>query len=121
MLAARIVLNQNHYAEISGTNKRTFEVAAIGAFQLTDTPAIRDVFDPDTEVAYFETQSEMLARIDEFLADPGRRASMAAKAQVRAHAEHTYEHRWVAHLEALGMRPPAGFQVQPESLAVRAV
>jgi spore maturation protein CgeB len=28
MLATRIVLNQNHYAEIAGTNKRTFEVAA---------------------------------------------------------------------------------------------
>lgn len=121
MLAARIVLNQNHYAEISGTNKRTFEVAAIGAFQLTDTPAIRDVFDPDTEVATFETQSEMLARIDEFLADPDRRLRMAAKAQVRAHAEHTYEHRWVAHLAALGVRPPAAFPVQPDALAVRAL
>jgi spore maturation protein CgeB len=121
MLATRIVLNQNHYAEIAGTNKRTFEVAAIGAFQLTDTPALRDVFDPETEVAFFETQKEMLERVDEFLAQPERRLSMAAKAQTRAHAEHTYEHRWVAHLEALGLRPPAAFAVQLESLAVRAL
>jgi spore maturation protein CgeB len=120
MLASRVVLNQNHYGEIAGTNKRTFEVAAIGAFQLTDTPAIRDVFDPETEVAYFETQKEMLERVDEFLAQPDRRASMAAKAQIRAHAEHTYEHRWVAHLEALGLRPPPGFVVQPGLLSVRA-
>jgi spore maturation protein CgeB len=120
MLSSRIVLNQNHYAEIAGTNKRTFEVAAIGAFQLTDTPAIRDVFDPETEVAYFETQTEMLERIDEFLTQPERRASMASRAQTRAHAEHTYEHRWVAHLETLGLRPPSGFAVQSESLVVRA-
>jgi spore maturation protein CgeB len=121
MLAAKIVLNQNHYAEIAGTNKRTFEVASIGAFQLTDTPALRDVFDPESEVAFFETQKQMLERIDEFLAQPERRLAMAARAQVRAHAEHTYEHRWVAHLEVLGQRPPAGFAVQPESLIVRAL
>ncbi len=120
MLAAKIVLNQNHYAEIAGTNKRTFEVAAIGAFQLTDTPAIKDVFDPDTEVACFDTQREMVERIDYFLGLPERRQAMAAKAQARAHAEHTYEHRWVAQLEALGARPVASFPVQPESLAVRA-
>lgn len=121
MLATKIVLNQNHYAEIAGTNKRTFEVAAIGAFQLTDTPAISDVFDPDTEVAYFDTQQEMLERIDYFLGQPERRAAMAAKAQVRAHAEHTYEHRWAAHLLALGMGVPASFPVQQSSLVVRAV
>jgi len=121
MLATRVVLNQNHYAEIAGTNKRTFEVAAIGAFQLTDTPALRDVFDPETEVAVFTTQKEMVERIDEFLAAPERRIRMAARSQVRAHAEHTYEHRWVAHLETLGLRPPAAFPVQPESLVVRAL
>jgi len=121
MLAAKIVLNQNHYAEIAGTNKRTFEVAAIGAFQLTDTPAIRDVFDPETEVACFDTQQEMVERIDYFLTVPERRAAMAAKAQARAHAEHTYEHRWAAHLEVLGSRPPSSFPVQPEQLRVRAL
>src|SRR5207249_4029874 len=104
MLAAKIVLNQNHFAEIAGTNKRTFEVAAIGAFQLTDTPALRDVFDPETEVAYFETQRQMLDRVDEFLALPERRAAMAAKARLRARAEHTYQHRWTAHLEVFGRR-----------------
>ncbi len=121
MLATKIALNQNHYAEIAGTNKRTFEVAAIGAFQLTDTPALRDVFDPDTEVAWFDTQQELLDQIEHFLGAPEQRAAMAARAQVRAHAEHTYEHRWTAHLEKLGLRPPAGFPVQPESLKVRAV
>ncbi len=120
MLATKIVLNQNHYAEIAGTNKRTFEVAAIGAFQLTDTPAIRDVFDPETEVAYFDTQQEMLERIDYYLGVPEKRAAMAAKAQLRAHAEHTYEHRWTAHLQALGLDVPGNFPVQPPSLAIRA-
>ena len=120
MLASRIVLNQNHYSEIAGTNKRTLEVAAIGAFQLTDTPALRDVFDPDTEVASFTTDRDMVEKLDHFLKRPELCAEMAERARVRAHAQHTYEHRWVAHLETLGLRPPAGFPVQPESLAVRA-
>ena len=121
MLSASIVLNQNHYAEIAGTNKRTFEVAAIGAFQLTDTPALADVFDPETEVACFDTQQEMLDRIEYYLARPELRAAMAERARLRAHAEHTYEHRWVALLETLGLEPPPDFPVRAGTLAVRAV
>lgn len=120
MLASRIVLNQNHYAEIAGTNKRTFEVAAIGAFQLTDTPALNDVFDSEKEVASFQNRQEMIEKIDYFLARPELRSEMAERARVRAHAQHTYEHRWAAHLETVGLRPPADFPVQPESLVVRA-
>jgi spore maturation protein CgeB len=120
MLAAKIVLNQVHYAEIGGTNKRTFEVAAIGAFQLTDAPASAEFFDPETEVPRFETLREMLERIEHFLARPDLRRAMAERASRRAHAEHTYEHRWAAHLEPLALRPPADFPVQPETLAVRA-
>ncbi len=120
MLAAKIVLNQNHYAEIFGTNKRTFEVAAIGAFQLTDTPALRDVFDPDSEVATFGSREDLLEKIDYYLARPELRLEMAERAARRAHADHTYEHRWTAMLETLGLRPPAHFPVQPETLALRA-
>lgn len=121
MLAAKIALNSNHYSEIAGTNKRTFELAAIGAFQLTDTPALSDVFDPVTEVATYETSDDMLQKIDYYLARPELRHQMATRAHARAHAEHTYEHRWVAMLHAAGLRPPPGFPVQPESLRVFAV
>ena len=120
MLAAKIVLNQNHYSEIAGTNKRTFEVAGIGAFQLTDTPALADVFDAESEVACFDTQQDMLDRIEHYLARPELRDAMAERAQRRAHAEHTYEHRWVALLETLALEPPRGFPVQAGTLAVQA-
>jgi len=120
MLAAKIVLNQNHYAEIARRMVRPLEVAAIGAFQLTDTPALRDVFDPETEVACFDTRDDLLEKIDHYLAHPEQRAAMGAAATRRAHAEHSYEHRWVAKLEVLGLSPPAGFPVQPGSLAQRA-
>ncbi len=112
MLSAKIVLNQNHYAEIDGTNKRTFEMAAIGAFQLTDTPALADVFEPDVEVASFVTQSEMLERIEHWLQRPEERVAMADRARKRAHAQHTYEHRWVAHMATVGLGVAEGFPVQ---------
>jgi hypothetical protein len=120
MLAAKIALNPNHYAEIAGTNKRTFELAAIGAFQLTDTPALSDVFEPGTEVAQYDTVEELLEKLDYYLARPELRQEMARKSQVRAHSEHTYEHRWTAMIETLGLRPPSNFPVQPEDLRIRA-
>jgi len=120
MLASAIVLNQVHYAEIEGTNKRTFEVAGIGAFKLTDAPASAEFFDPETEVPRCETGDELLAMIDHYLTHPDQRCEMAGRAHVRAHAEHTYEHRWLAVVEALGLRPPKDFPVQPEGLVVRA-
>ena len=121
MRAAKIVLNNNHWAEIAGTNKRTFEVAAIGAFQLTDTPALKDVFEPEREVAAFETQEEMLDKIAYWLVRDDERARMAERAQRRAHAEHTYAHRWAAKLQALGLPLPDGFPVSLDALKVRAV
>ncbi len=120
MRAARIVLNQNHYAEIAGTNKRTFEVAAMGAFQLTDTPALADVFDPEREVAFYDGRSEMLDQIAHYLARPEERAAMAERAQRRAHAEHSYAHRWAAKMQVLDLPLPAGFPVDLASLRVRA-
>jgi spore maturation protein CgeB len=120
MLAAKIALNSNHYAEIAGTNKRTFELAGMGAFQLTDTPALADVFEPDVEVARYDSADDLLEKLDHYLAHPDLREQMAQRAYERAHREHTYEHRWVAMLETLGMRPPASFPVQPDGLALRA-
>jgi spore maturation protein CgeB len=105
MLSASIVLNQNHYAEIAGTNKRTFEVAGIGAFQLTDTPVLAEVFDPESEVAYFDTQRDVLDRIDCYLARQTA-APRWPSARGCAPAEHTYEHRWWRARVARPRAPP---------------
>lgn len=121
MLASKIVLNINHYAEIDGTNKRTLEVAAIGAFQMTDTPAINDIFLPDKEVACFQSQKDMLDKIEFYLENPEQRNKMAERARKRAYDEHTYEHRWVAHLMTIGLHPPNNFPVKPNSLKVKPI
>jgi spore maturation protein CgeB len=119
MVAARVVLNNNYYAEIAGTNKRTFEVAAIGAFQLTDTPALAEIFSED-EVASFQGMNDMVEKIDYYLARPELRGAMAKRAQKRAHSEHTYAHRWTAKMAVLGLDVPHTFPVQDKDLRIRA-
>jgi len=120
MCAAKIVVNANHYSEIAGTNKRTFEVAAMGAFQITDTPALSDVFAAGEEIATFEGAGDLLEKVDHYLARPEERAKMAERARARALREHTYAHRWAAHMAAIGVELPPSFPVQTGDLAVRA-
>ncbi len=120
MLAAKIVLNPNHYGEIGGVNQRTFELAAMGAFQLTDAPGLADVFEPNVEVATFDSQTDMLKQIEYFLPRKSERLEIAARARTRALAHHTFSHRWVAVLEAIGLAPPVDFPIQPSDLKVHA-
>jgi spore maturation protein CgeB len=101
MRAAKIVLNNNHYANIQGVNKRTFEVAGCGAFQLTDAPGLADVFKPGVEIVTFDTKQDLKDKVDHYLAHPDERKEIAKRAQRRAHAEHTYAHRWQKMLEIL--------------------
>jgi spore maturation protein CgeB len=94
MRAAKIVLNNNHYANIEGINKRTFEMAGCGAFQITDAPGIAAAFTPGREIITFDTKEDLKEKVDYYLAHPEERAEIAGRAQKRAHAEHTFSDRW---------------------------
>jgi spore maturation protein CgeB len=109
MRAAKIVMNTNHYANIAGVNKRTFEVAGAGAFQITDAPGLASAFEPEREVVTFQDARELKEKVDYYLARPAERAEIAERAQRRAHAEHTFAHRWRALLEVVeeGASSPA--------------
>jgi spore maturation protein CgeB len=99
MLAAAIVLNTTHYANVNGVNKRTFEVAAAGAFQISDGPGIAQVFEPETEIVTFSSARELKEKVDHYLHEPSARAEIADRAQRRTHAQHTFAHRWESILE----------------------
>ena len=74
-------------------NPRTFELAGIGAFQLVDKRSLMDeLFDTDC-LATFSSASEMLEKIDYYLAHAEERALMAAKARHCVLERHTYQHR----------------------------
>lgn len=78
----------------TGANRRVFELAAIGTVQLCDAKAdLGRNFEAGSEVVPFGTAAELRARAEELLADPGRRAAIAARARARALGEHTWRHR----------------------------
>lgn len=98
--ASAINLNLHAATHVDGldpepdfVNPRTFELAACGAFQLTDSRRpLRDLFD-EGEVAVFRSVSELRALVDRYLEDAPGRARMADRARRRALAAHTYAHR----------------------------
>ena len=82
-------------------NPRTFELAAMGAFQLVDRRSLMDgLFAPD-ELATFDTPEEFYRKIDHFLAHPEEREAYARRARARVLAEHTYEQRMKTLLAAM--------------------
>ncbi|WP_027719818.1 glycosyltransferase [uncultured Desulfovibrio sp.] len=90
-------------------NPRTFELAAMGAFQLVDQRGLLgELFAPD-ELATFTSMNECYAKIDYFLAHPEKREAYARRARERTLRDHTYERRMsdlLAYLEAeLGFWP----------------
>lgn len=95
MLAAKVALNPQHYSEIGGINKRTFELAGIGAFQITNNPVVRDYF-PDSEIVLAVTPNDVRQAIHHYLERPEERQAMGERAHNHAHAKHTYQHRMEA-------------------------
>lgn len=74
-------------------NPRTFELGAIGAFQLVDHRSLMtELFAPD-ELATFTNIDEFYAAIGHFLKHPEERQKFAQKARERVLREHTYLQR----------------------------
>lgn len=98
-------------------NPRTFELAAMRAFQLVDERSLLpELFAPD-ELARFATLEEFYAKIEYFLARPEEREAYAARAQARVLQEHSYSRRMTVLLnfleESLGPWQESGAQKTP--------
>jgi spore maturation protein CgeB len=91
---AAIVLNTMHYSEISGLNQRVFDACGCGAFQVVDdSPSLKDFFIPGKELVCFQDLKELKEIIPYYLNRPQERAEIARSGYLRAHAEHTFQHR----------------------------
>lgn len=91
---ARIVLNNLHYGEIWGVNVRCFEAAGVGAFQMVDwRPGLQDLFVTGKELIAFSKMSDLKNQIEYWLPREDERRAIAESGQLRAKAEHAYEHR----------------------------
>ena len=85
-------------------NPRTFELAAMGAFQLVDKRALMPELFAQDELATFGTLEEFYAGIDHFIAHPEERRAFAARARARVLRDHTYEQRMAALLAFMEQR-----------------
>jgi spore maturation protein CgeB len=91
---ARICLNTLHYGEVDGLNCRAFEIAGCGGFQLiTDVPVLSEHFEIGSEIVSFKSTVQLVELIRHYLDHPELAGEIARRGQLRAHREHTFEHR----------------------------
>lgn len=74
-------------------NPRTFELAATGAFQLTDQRSLLPELFSEDEIATFKSVSEMKELIRYYLDKPEERQQKANAARQRVLSDHTYDKR----------------------------
>ncbi|MFH1148484.1 MAG: glycosyltransferase [Pseudomonadota bacterium] len=107
---ARSTINLNLHSSTNPTgfggdfvNPRTFELAGLGAFQLTDMRKLLTLhFDPATEIIALSNWEEMKWAIEYFLEHDREREEIAGRARERVLREHTYEHRAREILDVVG-------------------
>jgi len=76
-------------------------LAGLGGVPLTNVLAAPSYFAAETEVATFSDVADLRQKLSFFLGQPERRARMAAAAQAKAVANHTWTHRARVVLEDL--------------------
>jgi len=87
-------------------NPRTFELAACGAFQLTDHRALMPDLFTDREIVQFRHQDEVPNLIRRWLQDSDGRQAATEAARRRIVTQHTYAHRMKDLLAAIGLQQP---------------
>ncbi len=93
MGVTKIALNTNHFSELGGVNKRTFEVSGMGAFQLTDGPCVEEYYEPGTECVTFRGPEDLVEKVRYYLDRPAERVAIARRGLLRAWRDHTYQRR----------------------------
>ncbi|WP_426573127.1 CgeB family protein [Aquihabitans sp. McL0605] len=85
---------------------RTFEIPACGGFQLSSqVDDIESYFEVGEEIAVFTSPGDLVEQARRYLGDDAARSRIAAAGLRRVQAEHTYEHRFRAILDHLGLSP----------------
>jgi spore maturation protein CgeB len=83
-------------------NPRTFEIAACGAFQLTDhRDELPEMFKIGEEIEVFHTVEELRDKIAYYLPHPEKREKIAHAGMRRVLKEHTFVHRLAAMMSAV--------------------
>ncbi|WP_147821502.1 CgeB family protein [Salidesulfovibrio onnuriiensis] len=89
-----INFNTTSLQSSNAVNQRVFDIPACGGFVLTDaTTGLERLFEPDVEVATYAGVDDIRGQVQRWLEDAPGRNGIAAAAQKRILAQHTYEHR----------------------------
>ena len=90
--ASKVVLNIHHSQLLSGTNQRTFEIAASRSFQLADyRQAVADMYQGSSIT--FTSTEDLVNKAAYYLAHDREREILAEKARTITLGSHTYKHR----------------------------
>jgi len=103
---SKVCLNVHHAQSIYGVNQRFFEVSGSRSFQLVEkNPYISDNFS-EGEIVTYETEDELLQKIQYYLNDGPARARCAEAAYKKVISEHTFTHRIKYVLEVVNKSRP---------------
>lgn len=92
--SAKINLNISLRSILSGIPLRAFDIMGAGGFLLTNYQAdFMDFFIPGEDFVYFESEADMLNKIDYYLKNEEERSQIARNGLAKIEKEHTYEHR----------------------------
>lgn len=91
---AKINLNISLRSILSGIPLRAFDIMGAGGFLLTNYQAdFLDYFIPDEDFVFYESQKDLLAKIEYYLNHETERAEIAENGLQKISADHTYVHR----------------------------
>ncbi|EDY19605.1 conserved hypothetical protein [Chthoniobacter flavus Ellin428] len=83
---------------------RDFEVPMSGGFYLAEhSDELAEFFTPGVEIETWRTREELLEKCRHYLAHDDQRRAIAAAGRARALREHTWEHRFTAAFQTMGL------------------
>jgi len=82
-------------------NPRTFELAGMGCFQLSDRRELLPPLYAEDEVVQFGDEAELMEKIEYYLKHEDERKEIARNARRRTLKQHLYEHRVVEMMNAV--------------------
>lgn len=92
--SAKINLNISLRSIKSGMPLRAFDIMGAGGFLLSNFQTdFLDYFIPGEDFAFYDSQKDLVDKIDYYLRNDAERADMAAAAHKKIQAQHTFVHR----------------------------
>lgn len=99
-----LIRRERHEPRKSQIKGRTFEVPGSGGFLLTDhVPYLEEYLTPGKEIGTFESSDDLVTRVVWWLAHEEERSAVAEAGYRRVRSEHTYDHRFAAIFERIGL------------------